>query len=119
RAASWAAGDLSDAQQRLAGVMLDEIAITPAALLGLPMPKDARLLKIAHALAAQPEAHRGLQAWADWAGIAPRTLSRRFVAETGFTFTAWRQRARLLNALEQLAAGQAVTTVALASGYDN
>ena len=57
--------------------------------------------------------------WAEWVAIAPRTMTRRFVTETGFTFTEWRQRVRLLRALELLASGQAVTTVALALGYDN
>jgi len=57
--------------------------------------------------------------WAAWAGISERTLSRRFVLETGFTYTAWRQRARLMRALELLAEGEAVTTVALDLGYDS
>ncbi|WP_164096615.1 helix-turn-helix domain-containing protein, partial [Serratia marcescens] len=57
--------------------------------------------------------------WADWAGIPARTMTRKFVVETGFTFTEWRQRARLMRALELLAAGQAVTTVALDVGYNN
>ncbi len=48
-----------------------------------------------------------------------RTLTRRYAAETGLAFSAWRQRARLLRALELLAAGQAVTTVALELGYDS
>ena len=46
-------------------------------------------------------------------------MSRRFVAETGFTYTAWRQRARLMRALEMLTEGQAVTVVALDLGYDS
>ena len=54
-----------------------------------------------------------------WAGIAPRTLTRRFVAETGFSFTEWRQRVRLLKALEMLAAGKSVTTISLDLGYGN
>ncbi len=62
---------------------------------------------------------RDLDAWASWAGIAARTLSRRFVTETGFTFTAWRQRARLLRSLEMLAESTPVTTVALDLGYDS
>lgn len=49
----------------------------------------------------------------------PRTLSRRFVSETGFTFTQWRQQARVLRALERLADGVTVTAVALDLGYDN
>jgi AraC-like DNA-binding protein len=49
--------------------------------------------------------------------VSSRTLSRRFVQETGFSFTAWRQRARLLRSLELLAADQAVNAIALDLGY--
>jgi AraC-like DNA-binding protein len=83
------------------------------------MPRDARLIRIARALSDRPDDGRRLREWAAWAGIAPRTMTRRFVAETGFTFTEWRQRVRLLKALEWLAAGRPVTAVALDSGYDN
>ena len=37
--------------------------------------------------------------------------------ETGFNFTTWRQRARLLRSLEMLVSGQKVTTIALDLGY--
>ncbi|TKR55717.1 AraC family transcriptional regulator [Allopusillimonas ginsengisoli] len=46
-------------------------------------------------------------------------MTRRLVAETGFSFTEWRQRVRLLKALERLVAGRSVTAVALDLGYDN
>lgn len=121
RATTWKAGatTLDAAQSRLAGVILDEIRTLPPVALGLPMPQDPRLLKIARALSARPDDGRRLEEWAEWAGIAPRTLTRRFVEETGFSFTEWRQRVRLLRALEMLAAGTAVTTIALDLGYDN
>jgi AraC-like DNA-binding protein len=51
--------------------------------------------------------------------MSPRTLSRRFVDETGFSFAEWRQQARLLRALEMLATQTPVTSVALELGYDN
>lgn len=119
RAASWTDKTLNAAQRRLANVILDEIRMLPHDALGLPMPKDARLLKIALALSDSPHDERRMEEWADWAGIAPRTLTRRFTAETGFSFTGWRQRLRLLRALELLAAGKPVTAIALDLGYDN
>lgn len=119
RAAAWQSPELDAAQQRLAGVIVDEIRTLPRVTLGLPMPQDARLRKIAEALSDCPDDERHLQEWATWAGIAPRTLTRRFALETGFSFTAWRQRVRLLRALERLAAGVPVTRVALELGYDN
>ena len=56
------------------------------------MPKEPRLLKIAEALSERPDDGRRLEEWAAWAAIAPRTLTRRFTQETGFSFSEWRQR---------------------------
>ncbi len=119
RARSWTGKALDAKQLRLAVVILDEIRTLPQSALGLPMPQDARLLKIAQTLSARPDDERRMEEWADWAGIAPRTLTRRFVAETGFSFSGWRQRVRLLRALELLAAGNPVKMIALDLGYDN
>lgn len=119
RAASWN-GQLQDERQaRVAGVILDEIAAAPHEALGLPLPSDPRLLRVARAVLDDLAGEHSVAALAAWAGLSPRTLVRRFTAETGFNFSAWRQRARILRALELLAAGQAVTSIALDLGYDN
>jgi AraC-like DNA-binding protein len=119
RAAGWPVrhAALPPQQARIAQVIVDEIAALQAEPLGLPLPRDARLQKIAGALADDPADPRGIDAWAAWAGTSARTLSRRFVTETGFTFSAWRQRARLLRALEMLAVGMPVNAIALDLGY--
>jgi len=119
RAALWRDEPLDAARTRIAGVILDEARNLPREQLGLPMPRDHRLLRIARALADDLADKRGLEEWALWAAVAPRTLTRRFVAETGFSFAEWRQRARLMRALELLAAGTPVTTIALDLGYDS
>ncbi len=119
RAAAWQGVELTASQKRLAGVILDEIGSLPRVNLGLPMPQDSRLLRIAQALSANPDDGRRLEEWAAWAGMSSRTLTRRFRAETGFSFNEWRQRIRLLRALELLAAGKPVTAIALDLGYDN
>lgn len=119
RAAEWEYAPLDDRQRHIAAVILDEIAGSPADAFSLPMPSDVRLLRIATALADSPAHTRSLEDWSIWAHAAPRTVSRRFVSETGMTFTAWRQRARLVRALELLAAGEPVTSIALQLGYDN
>ena len=98
-------------------MILDEIRSMPVDALGLPLPRDPRLRRIAQALVDDPSDERDLDAWAHWAAVGARTLSRRFVSETGFTFTAWRQRARLMRALEMLADAVPVTTIALELGY--
>ena len=81
------------------------------------MPQEPRLQRIARALIDDPSDARDLEQWADWGAVSSRTLSRRFVTETGFNFSTWRQRARLLRALERLADGAQVTTIALELGY--
>ncbi|GAA4552343.1 AraC family transcriptional regulator [Amycolatopsis samaneae] len=51
-------------------------------------------------------------------GLAPRSLARRFSAETGMTWRAILRRMRLLRAIEELAAGDTpVTTIAFEVGY--
>jgi AraC-like DNA-binding protein len=118
RAAGWEEKQLSQRQNNIARVILDEIAAAPAEDLELPMPRDPRLQRIARAIADGIGARQRMTEWAAWAGIAPRSLSRRFVGETGLTFTAWRQRVMLLRSLEMLAEERPVTMVALDLGYE-
>jgi AraC-like DNA-binding protein len=120
RAASWSEqSELGTAQTRVCDVIVDEIAAAPLERLNLPLPTDRRLRKIAQALEDNPADNRSLEEWAAWAAIAPRTLTRRFAAETGLPFSSWRQRARLVRALEMLAMNIAVTTIAVDLGYDS
>ncbi len=67
RAAAWQGVELNASQKRLAGVILDEIGSLPRVNLGLPMPQDSRLLRIAQALSANPDDGRRLEEWAAWA----------------------------------------------------
>ncbi|MNR08264.1 HTH-type transcriptional regulator ChbR [compost metagenome] len=58
----------------------------------------------------------------DWAALlnsSEKTLTRAFQRETGLSFRQWRQRLRLLAALQPLERGASVTEVALASGYES
>ncbi|PHV21605.1 AraC family transcriptional regulator [Janthinobacterium sp. BJB446] len=118
RACAWEGGALDTRQARVAGVILDEIAAAPHEAFGLPLPTDPRLLRVARAVLDDLADEQGVEALAAWAGVSPRTLARRFMIETGFAPSAWRQRARILRALELLAAGRPVTTIALDLGYD-
>lgn len=104
---------------RMMAVLLDRIRAAEPAALYLPMPADPRLKPAADALLADPSDRRGLEAFAAAGGASARTLARRFLAETGMTFGAWRRRRVLLAALERLSEGQPVTTVALDLGYDS
>ena len=104
---------------RIMRVILDELRALPVAPLHLPRPADRRLTRVTEALLDDPADQRTLEAWARVAGASPRTLARLFVHETGLSFGAWRQRARLLRALVALAQDTPVTAVAFDLGYDS
>jgi AraC-like DNA-binding protein len=105
-------------EARLVAVIADEIRAAPTAPLHLPLPRDPRARRVADALRDNPGDPRTLSDWARLAGASARTLERLFERETALAFAAWRQQARLLRGLEQLAAGDSVTSVALELGYE-
>src|SRR5471030_221928 len=107
------------AQHALTTVILEEIRCAPDSALELPMPKDARLLRVTQGLLNDVSVQHNAEQWAAMAGLSGRTLVRLFPLQTGLTFTAWRQRARILRAMVLLAQGMAVQNVALDVGYDN
>ena len=102
---------------RLAAVIADELIELVPADLHLPIPSDTRAASVAQAMIEDPSDERSLDDWAGTAGASGRTLTRLFLSETGYSFAEWRQRCRLLAALEMLAAGRPVTLVALDCGY--
>ena len=107
------------AQERLAGVLVDQLLAIPALPLSLPLPRDVRARKIAALVRANPAGPGVLAVLARGSGTSLRTLERLFLKETGMSFGRWRQRARLLHALHRLAEGEPVTSVALDVGYDS
>ena len=106
-------------QSRIMAVILDQIRSQPVASLALPIPSDPRLGRLVQSLINNPADSRNLDEWANEVGASKRTLVRLFPAQTGMTFHGWRQQRRLLRALELLAMGETVTSIALEVGYDN
>jgi AraC-like DNA-binding protein len=106
-------------QKRLTGVILDQLQTLRTVPLKLPMPNDARALRVTEALRENPGDQRPLQQIAKGTGASKRTIERLFQSETGMTFGRWRQQLRMLEALRLLAAGKSVTTVSLEIGYDS
>ncbi|MGX9966521.1 helix-turn-helix domain-containing protein [Roseomonas sp. F4] len=101
----------------LAALILDEIARAPALPFRVPEPQDPRLKRLAAALRTDPASTRTLEDWAELAGASPRTLERRFRAETGLSFARWRQTLRLTEAAARLAGGEPPARAAAAVGY--
>ena len=106
-------------QQRLIGVLIDQLSRIESTPLRLPMPRHVRLRPIAEHLRAHPLDADKLEAIAAQAGMSTRTLELLFMQETQLTFVQWRQRMRMLHALRLLASDEPVTAVALSVGYQS
>jgi len=104
-------------EARIVEVILDEMREAKVAPLHLPMPRDARASRVAEAFRIDSGDRRPAREWARIAGASERTLERIFRDEVGLTFGKWQQQARLLRALEILASGESVTSVALEVGF--
>jgi len=87
--------------------------------LHLPMPRDPKLRALCQALLDAPGDQRALAGWAATLNTSDRTLARHFQSETGLSFGAWRQQARVLEAMGRLGNGAPVTQVAIDLGYDS
>jgi AraC-like DNA-binding protein len=57
--------------------------------------------------------------WSAELGLGRRNFTRGVRRETGMSFAEWRRQACLLIALPRLAAGEAVTSIAMGLGYDS
>lgn len=110
---------LDSRDARLMRLLLDELHALPVLPLALPLPSDARVLRICQRLQQQLDDASTLADWAVHLQVNVKTLQRLFVAQTGMGFGRWRQQARLLRALELLARGDKVIDVALALGYES
>jgi len=101
----------------VARLILTELARMRERPLDVPMPHDARALRVAQALLEEPAIALDLDSWAERAGASRRTLARVFRAETGLSFAEWRARLRAIDGLARLSAGTPVAASAAAVGY--
>lgn len=106
-------------EMRIARVLIEELKQMPTAPYRAPMPQDPRLLRVCRSIIDDPADQRDLDQLASLAGMGRRTFTRQFQAEVGMGLAVWRQQVRLMAALSMLAAGDPVTTVAFAVGYDS
>ena len=83
----------------------------------MPLPRDPRALRLAERLQEAPASSAELPQLASQTGASVRTIQRLFLDETGLSFSAWRQRLRLLHGATLLGGGMSVTNAALDAGY--
>lgn len=96
-----------------------EVKRLPHLPLSLPLPAHPALAAWCRSFLVNPTIHATIDDFSGALGMNRRTFTRLFRRETGLTFVAWRQQACILVALPRLAAGEAVTSVAMDLGYDN
>lgn len=111
--------DESGPQGRLIGCLMDQLVTAKEVAYELPLPEDPRLAQLATLLLENPDDKRTLEQWAVKIGATSRTLNRLCHKEMGMSFRDWRQRMRMLEAVQQLEAGESVTSVSLSLGYNS
>jgi AraC-like DNA-binding protein len=111
--------DLDGRDGLVMALLLQEARRLPVLPLSLPFPQDRRLARRCRRLMEQPTPHDSIEHWSKSLQMSRRAFTRLFRAQTGMSFAEWRQQACLFAALPRLAAGEAVTTVALDLGYDS
>ena len=100
-------------------LLLEELALASQVRFYLPVPTDPRLKNVVRKLLQSVDDNQTVESQASRAGMSVRTFNRRFSAETGMNFVNWRQLARVMQAMEWLAAGKPVGWIALSCGYSS
>ncbi len=101
----------------LRDLILFQLAGAASAPMLLTMPRDSRALAVAQAVLANQAQNPSLDELCSQAGVSVRTIERVFHSEVGADFATWRRQARLMKAVELLAAGSLVKQAAFATGY--
>ncbi len=104
---------------RIMAVLLDELVAAPLEQLHLPRPSDARLVKLADAILADPADAATLPQWAARIGMSERNMSRLFRQQTGMSVGRWRHQWHVIAGLQRLTSGLSVQAVAYELGYDS
>jgi AraC-like DNA-binding protein len=98
-------------------LILHELTETPDAPTFLPLPASGIGRRVADLALADPQMLLDISELASRAATSARTISRLFPAETGLSFKTWRQRARIVLAIDQLSAGSTVAQAAARAGF--
>ena len=93
---------------------LTEVAHAPTFL---PLPTSPIGQRVADLAFADHQNKLDISEVASRAATSVRTVSRLFPEETGLTFKAWRQRARIVRAMDRLASGTTIAKVSQDAGF--
>lgn len=103
----------------VATLILHELIETPNAPTFLPTPSSELGRRIAEVALADFKLDLDTEMIAHRTATSVRTISRLFPKETGLTFRAWRQRARLILSMNELARGRQISLIAAQCGFAN
>lgn len=103
--------------ERVMSLIVDELRVSDALPLHLPLPRDPRVKAICEALVENPADASTVDQWAQRLRVTARTVHRLFLKETGMSFARWREQTRLLFALRRIASGVRIIDVAFDCGY--
>ncbi len=98
-------------------LILHELTETPDAPTFLPLPASVIGRRVAELALADGRCQLDIGELACRAATSIRTISRLFPAETGLTYKTWRQRARIVLAIDRLSAGGTISQVAIQAGF--
>lgn len=115
--AAFKADATPDKTELVVRLILHELTETPDAPTFLPLPASVIGRRVADLVLADPRSQLDIDEFASRAATSVRTISRLFPVETGLTYRAWRQRARIVLAIEQLSKGGAIFQVAADAGF--
>jgi AraC-like DNA-binding protein len=100
-------------------VVAAEVSAAQPEPLEVPMPTAPRLLKAAQSVLTSPTAAASLDKLAARAGMSRRSFARHFRSQTGLPYARWKRAVIAQHALQLVAAGHKVSSVALDVGYES
>lgn len=112
-------GALEPAQHRLLAVLVDQIHNAPAAAHAVHYPEDPRARRLADRLVAAQSCQVDFAGLTKQAGLSTATANRLFRQSCGMSPSQWLRRVLVLTAIERLATGEAVASVAYDLGYES
>jgi AraC-like DNA-binding protein len=100
-------------------VIAEEMRGAQPELFEVPLPSSPRLLKAAQSVLSSPTAAISLDKIAAHAGMSRRSFARHFRSQTGLSFARWKRAVIAQHALELVASGHKVSSVATDVGYES
>jgi AraC-like DNA-binding protein len=106
-------------EARLLPVVLDELGAARREHLRLPLPTDPDLRRLTDLIISDPSHKASVGHWAARLSMTERTLARRLNREIGMSLGQWRRRFHVARAMQWMADGRSVKSIAFDLGYES